>query len=219
MRTVQLGGEQLRQGHVVYRPLPGVDLDLQLDVTTPEGHHAVESVQVLGFDTAPGVNAPAAPNPRHAPQKEVDEPARKQRPPQQDADRQAESTVRRRPANPAAVDDTRPSPMPLPPTTRKQIGMVAVDPTPVERVQPVMNREAADELRAAHGKVTISVQVTVDLTGRVTSAKVTGATGEPSPSGSYLRMASLTAAKHWRFHPGSLNGRPAASQTTLVFTY
>jgi TonB family protein len=92
-------------------------------------------------------------------------------------------------------------------------------PLPVRRASPLFTREVLDEMRRAQGKVTISVLASIDANGSVRSAKVVSATGEPSPSGSYLRQASLNAARQWKFRPATVEGKAIASELTLVFTF
>jgi len=76
-----------------------------------------------------------------------------------------------------------------------------------------------EELQRAEGKVTISVLVRIDPKGAVDTAKVVASTGEPSPSRSYMRLASLNAARQWRFRPATAAGKPARSESTLVFSF
>jgi hypothetical protein len=53
----------------------------------------------------------------------------------------------------------------------------------------------------------------------VDTAKVVSSTGEPSPSRSYIRLASLNAARQWKFRPATAAGKPAPSESTLVFNF
>jgi TonB family protein len=82
-----------------------------------------------------------------------------------------------------------------------------------------LTNEVIHEMRTAKGKVTVSVLVSIDAAGKVDDAKVVGSTGEPSPSGPYIRLASLTAARQWRFRPATVDGRAVTSQMTLLFTF
>ena len=90
---------------------------------------------------------------------------------------------------------------------------------PLRRVNPVMTPKVVEEAQSAHGKVSISVSVAIDATGSVQTAKVVSSTGEPSGSGSYMRLASLNAAKQWKFRPATAGGKPTSSSSTLVFNF
>jgi hypothetical protein len=96
---------------------------------------------------------------------------------------------------------------------------VQTEPLPVHRVNPTLTRDVVEEMRKANGQVTMSVLVTIDTTGKVDTAKVIAASGEPSPSGSHIRLAALTAAKQWRFRPATAAGRPVPSSLTLAFSF
>jgi len=61
--------------------------------------------------------------------------------------------------------------------------------------------------------------VRIDAAGTVQSAKVLSSTGEPSPSGPYIRLASLNAAREWKFRPATAAGKPAPSESKLVFSF
>jgi len=62
------------------------------------------------------------------------------------------------------------------------------------------------------GTVKVSVQVEVDASGKVTSAKLT----HPGPSEYFARLA-LKAAQQWEFTPPAVDGAPAASTWVIQF--
>jgi hypothetical protein len=190
LRTIEVTPEQLREGHVVYHPLSGVDLDARLEVMAPDGKREAESVQFLGFDTSPSLTVPVPPPATPRP------PART--PPRQNADRrERNASSARSPATNAEHSE----------------------PVPIHRVNPDLSREVLGEMRAAKGKVSVSVLVSVDSSGTVQGVKVVSSTGEPSPSGPYIRLSALNAARQWKFRPAIAGGKPVASQMTLVFNY
>jgi outer membrane biosynthesis protein TonB len=94
-----------------------------------------------------------------------------------------------------------------------------LDPSPVRRVNPTLSREVLNELQDAAGKVTISVQVAIDATGAVETAKIVSANGEPKSGGTNIRLASLAAARQWRFRPAMAGGKAVPAQLTLVFNF
>jgi hypothetical protein len=191
LRTIDITPVQLREGRVVYHPLSGVDVDMRLEVLTADGKREAESVQFLGYDTAPLVNRPLPATPR---------PPARPLPPQHAADRVERA---------AAVAHT-PDLSPNAPHAA---------PVPIRRANPDLSRDVQNEMRAARGKVSVSVLASIDSAGTVQSVKVVSSTGEPSPSGPYIRLAALNAARQWKFHPATAGGKPVPSQTTLVFNF
>jgi TonB family protein len=198
-RVIEMRPDELREGHVVFRPLDGVDADVRLEVMEAAGTLAAESVRVLGFDTAPAValpaSAPATPPPAGAARRAARQPAAV-------------------PGSAAAAAGLRkPSPVePSYPAGRS-------DAVPVRRATPELTSDVRNELRAARGKVTVSVEVSIDTAGKVDGAKVVSSSGEPSFSRSYIRLASLSAARQWRFRPATADGKAVPSQMTLQFTF
>jgi hypothetical protein len=190
LRTIDITPEQLREGRVVYHPISGVDVDMRLEVLTADGKREAESVQFLAFDTAPLVPRPVHPTPRLSP------PPRSL--PVHNAERVERNTVV---AHIAAPNAPR------------------AEAVPIRRANPDLSRNVQSEMRAARGKVSVSVLASIDSAGTVQSVKVLSSTGEPSPSGPYIRLAALNAARQWRFRPATAGGRPVASQTTLVFNF
>jgi TonB family protein len=93
------------------------------------------------------------------------------------------------------------------------------DPVPIRRASPELGRDVQAEIRQARGKVSVSVLASIDRSGIVQSVKVLSSTGEPSPSGPYIRLAALNAARQWKFRPATAEGRAISSQMTLVFNF
>jgi outer membrane biosynthesis protein TonB len=89
----------------------------------------------------------------------------------------------------------------------------------IRRATPDLSRDVQNEMRVAQGKVSVSVLASIDSAGTVQSVKVVSSTGEPSPSGPYIRLAALNAARQWKFRPATAGGKPVPSQTTLVFNF
>jgi hypothetical protein len=183
-RTVPVSAEQLRDGHIMYHPLPGADTDFRLEIRMPDGHSVAESFQVLEFGAAPPWPVPS--------------PVAFRPPPKPPRRRQVSER-----ADPAA----------------ETASIAPAEPVAVRRVNPAVTPKVLEEMRAAQGKVTISVLVAIDAAGRVQTAKVVSSTGEPSGSGSYIRLASLKAAQEWKFRPATSAGKPAPSSSTLVFSF
>ena len=69
-----------------------------------------------------------------------------------------------------------------------------------------------DGARAVRAGGQVPVQITVDETGRVTSAKATG--GHP-----LLRQAAENAARNSRFNPATISGQTVKSVGTVVYTF
>jgi TonB family protein len=182
VRMVPVSPAQLREGRVMYRPVPGVDIDFRLELVMPDRRVEAESIGVLGFDTAPSLTLPvAAPRPKPTPV--------------QAADRIDAAKFARTPSQ------------------------SRTEPQPLRRVNPMLSREVTEEMRNAKGEVLISVLVSIDAAGKVDSAKIVGANGEPKPSGEHLRLAALNAARQWRFRPATSGGRAVPSTLTLAFRF
>ncbi len=192
-RTIPVSANQLREGRIMYHPLSGVDAEFRLELLLPDGRALAESMQVVGFDTAPSFTLPV---PAAPPDKA---PARPSLPRQsrQQADR----------ADTAGV-------------TRQGVTLTGrTEPVPTRRVSPNLTREVLEERRNATGPVTMSVLISIDATGTVRSAKVVSSTGEPVPSGSQMRLASLNAARQWKFRPATVAGKATPAELTLVFHF
>jgi TonB family protein len=65
-----------------------------------------------------------------------------------------------------------------------------------------------------HGKIQVSIRVTVDAGGNVSNAAV----DSPGPS-KYFAKAALQAAQQWRFKPAQVNGQAVSSVWVLRFEF
>lgn len=203
-RVIELPSEQLHEARIVFHPLAGVDTVVRLEVLESGGKSLAESVQLLGFDTAPAVTLPVPSARATEPADSVAAGALRKTAPEQSAERKP---------TPATAGLRKPGAIAPAPLDGRN------DPVPVRRVTPDLTGDVIREIRAARGKVTVSVLVSIDNAGKVDDAKVVASTGEPSPSGPYIRLASLSAARQWRFRPATVNGNTVASQMTLLFTF
>ena len=79
------------------------------------------------------------------------------------------------------------------------------------KVMPDVSQRA---LNTIHGKVRVSVQVSVDAAGKVTKASFEA----PGPS-RYFSDAALQAAQKWTFEPAKSNGENVPSQWLLRFEF
>jgi protein TonB len=216
-RVIQMRPDQLREGLVVFQPLAGVDSDVRLEVVESGGISAVESAQVLGLDSAPPVplpEPPASARPAPATPPALPTPVRGAR----KAPPQRVSAAKEAPQKTAAAKD-----VPVPPGVRKP-GAIAPAPArngavPLRRATPLLTSDVAREMAAAQGKVMVSVLISIDAAGKPEDAKVLASSGEPSNSGPYIRLASLAAARQWRFRPATTNGKPVPSEMTVLFTF
>ncbi len=195
-RVVAMRPEELRVNRVLFHPLAGTDMQLRLEVVDASGVTQADTVQVAAPDTGEaqvaGVPAPELPKPSPMP-----EPRQR-------------STAR--PAYTAAARPPRIQPVRVElPANRGPIA--------TRRSEPDITPKVRAEMRKAKGAVTVSVQVSINAAGNVDGAVVLSSTGEPSPSGPYIRLASLDAARRWKFRPAAERGRPVPSKTTLVFKF
>ncbi|MEO8592803.1 MAG: energy transducer TonB [Candidatus Solibacter sp.] len=111
--------------------------------------------------------------------------------------------------NPLSATDIH-STQPLPAAS-----MATVPPVPVKQTNPQLSAEAANSLK---GEAAVSVLMSVSELGEVTLARVSASTGSPSDRND-LAVASVIAAKQWKFRPGTLNGKAAPSEYTAHFTF
>lgn len=79
------------------------------------------------------------------------------------------------------------------------------------RVLPEVPRSARETI---HGKVHVKVRVTVDPSGRVSSAMLSS----PGPSKYFARLA-LEASRKWQFIPAEVNGQPGQTQWALEYRF
>lgn len=98
-------------------------------------------------------------------------------------------------SRPAAPEPSRPGA-----STRAEV---------VDRVVPEVPRSASSTI---HGKVSVTVRVTVDTAGAVSNAELTS----HGPSAYFARIA-LESARKWRFKPAQQNGR--ALERTWMLRY
>ncbi len=83
--------------------------------------------------------------------------------------------------------------------------------TVLRQVLPEVSRSAQSTV---HGRVKVSVQVSVDTSGNVSQAKLTS----PGPS-KYFANQALTAARHWKFNPPQVDGQASNSEWMLRFQF
>lgn len=110
--------------------------------------------------------------------------------------------------------NTRPSPAPtprttpVPPTNSAPVNVGNMNGRAVSLAKPVYPSAA----RAVRASGQVPVQITVDETGRVTSAKATS--GHP-----LLRQAAESAARSSRFNPATVSGQTVKSVGTVVYNF
>jgi serine/threonine-protein kinase len=98
---------------------------------------------------------------------------------------------------------------PAPETSSSNAAMVKGD--VAERVQP----DVPEKVRATiHGKVLVSIRVTVDPGGNVSQAEV----ASQGPSKYFAKLA-LQAAQQWKFNPPQVNGQTVSSEWVLRFQF
>jgi hypothetical protein len=127
-------------------------------------------------------------------------------------------------ATPQRVNAARPA---APNAARRQaadrrkpaVSAAPSEPVPIRRANPVLTPQVLEEAQSAESNVKISVLVRIDAAGKVDTAKVVSSTGEPSYSRSYMRLASLNAARQWKFRPATAAGKPIPSESTLIFSF
>ena len=75
--------------------------------------------------------------------------------------------------------------------------------------------DVPEKVRATiHGKVPVSIWVTVDPGGNVSNASV----DSPGPSKYFAKLA-LQAAQQWRFKPAQVKGQAVSSEWVLRFVF
>jgi TonB family protein len=204
-RVIEMGPDQLREGLVVVQSLAGVDTDVRLEVIERGGKSAAESAQVLGLDATPPVPLPSPPAPPARPTSSARvtpaEIPRKTAPEKASAGKDAPAPHGQRKPNAIA------------PTPGRD-GAV-----PVRRPTPELTSDLIREMQAAQGKVMVSVLISIDAAGKVDDAKVLASFGEPEGGGPNIRLASLAAARQWRFRPATANGKAVPSTITVLFTF
>jgi len=153
--------------------------------------NVVRQAQVLAVDTPPPVSSPAPP-----------------------------------PLAPRNVPTQRPSVAKDASTMNgwRRLGAIAPTPerngaVPVRRSTPQLTGDLIREMNAAHSKVLVSVLISIDAAGKVEDARVLASSGEGSAGGTFIRLASLAAARQWRFRPATAQGKPVPSEMTVLFTF
>lgn len=109
---------------------------------------------------------------------------------------------------PSAATEPKPSPTGIAPVgaTRKASGTGG---SVVHQVMPDIPQSAKNTIR---GTIKIAVQVQVDASGKVTSAKLKSA----GPS-RYFADRTIRAAEQWQFSPPQADGQPTASAWLIQF--
>ena len=93
-----------------------------------------------------------------------------------------------------------------------------VAPTPIQRVNPLISSQVAEAWRkTGTGKFTVSVRVSIDVSGNVQNVEVTEFTGGNNVDTLAVKSAALRGASLWRFSPGTLNGQSIPSEYTIQF--
>lgn len=90
-------------------------------------------------------------------------------------------------------------------------------PSAIAREFPKLTPAAQTVLSAIDGgKLLLSVRVSIDEGGNVTSASILppGTNADPA-----IQSAALDAARQWKYKPGTLSGKAVASESTITFTF
>jgi protein TonB len=88
----------------------------------------------------------------------------------------------------------------------------AVDQLPQESVNPAP--PYPEDARAAGQQGRVWVRLSIDITGKVSAARISESCGYPS-----LDQAALETVRRWVFHPARRNGRPVAYQVDKPFDF
>ncbi len=112
------------------------------------------------------------------------------------------------PVRPPAQTKSQPKPTPSQPTgsANRAIGIGG---TVVHQVMPDIPQSAKNTIR---GTIKIGVQVQVDASGKVTSAKL-----KPAGPSRYFAERALKAAQQWQFAPPQVDGQPTTSAWLIQF--
>ncbi len=203
MRVVAMRPEDLRVSRILFHPLVGSDVELRLEVVDAHGVAQTDTLEVLGPVPGHSLLAQEAAEPKPSPLAEPRQRSAVRRPDIAGADRRA-GTARPEARRIQPVREELPA-------NRGPLAIV--------RAKPEVTPKVRAEMRKARGAVTVSVQVSINAAGNVDGAVVLSSTGEPSPSGPYIRLASLDAARQWKFRPAIRGGSRVPSKTTLVFDF
>jgi TonB family protein len=113
-------------------------------------------------------------------------------------------TQNSQPENPGANSAVAPSPRPSP-----QPGIVQGN--ALSQIMPEVSQNA---LHTVTGRIKVGVEVAVDASGKVSSARLKSA----GPS-QYFSTRALAAARQWKFNPAHVNGQAVASEWILRFQF
>lgn len=109
----------------------------------------------------------------------------------------------------ATSTPAQPALPPSPPVSNVQKDVVAG--AVVERVLPDVPRSARNTI---HGKIKVSVKVTVDASGKVSTVTL-----EHAGPSKYFAGLALSAARRWKFKAPQMNGQPVSSKWMLHFRF
>ena len=113
---------------------------------------------------------------------------------------------------PAAEQPGKPSTVPFaPPTKSAPSKSTSSQGKVLQQILPNVPQSARNTIQ---GKIRVSVQVAVDSSGKVISAKLTS----PGPSQYFARLA-LQSAEKWEFSPPEVDGKNVASTWMLRFRF
>jgi TonB family protein len=244
-RVIELTPDQLREGRILYMPLPGVDVDARLEVRTTTGGSEAESVQLIGFNTAPAVPLPAlsasirTTRGNFVPRAERTSSAK---PASADApEPEAETIVlehavkpfRGAPANQPAAGGPAPDvPQVAAPRTVAAVNLNAIAgttlplPPPPAQPKPVPTGGHIEEAQLISGHVPeyprqarearISGNVELEITIAANGHVTAARAIKGDPR---LRMAALEAVKQWVYRPTMLNGKAIEAQRQIVLNF
>ncbi|MFY9908216.1 MAG: TonB family protein, partial [Candidatus Sulfotelmatobacter sp.] len=103
---------------------------------------------------------------------------------------------------------TKPSAAPTPKNS-PHAGLV-----PGSEMNQVMPEVSRNALHTIKGRIKVGVEVAVDASGNVSSARLRSA----GPS-KYFSSRALGAARQWKFEPAQVNGKPVPSEWLLRFQF
>ena len=240
---LDLDAAQLQMGRLVYVP-NGPDVTFGLQVTRGDGTTRKEMLRYLagapaasaGFSNAAKPSAPekpvtetthipapsdpprAASHPRAHRTKDSAVPVKAFQPP--DTRNTAKPVALPAPtiSTTLAADSLRAhSPLPAPQILPPGAGRGTTDPRPPAPTLQSMPIISTEERALIRNQITIPIEVQIDDTGRVVSAKVTDG-GAPGARLA-LVMASLKAARLWRFRPAQAFGHSLPSTYVIRFLF
>ena len=100
------------------------------------------------------------------------------------------------------------------PVTKTRSSKGASAPVKGEVVEQVLPEVSPKAMASIHGQFGVRVRVEVDAAGAVSDATL----DSPGPS-QYFAKAALEAARHWKFKPVQVKGKPVASVWMLQFQF